>query len=312
MGDQQRTSSEVRTTVGLRPCRRAAERFLRTFPSVAPQPRKWGQVRLTDAEDEYFNGASDDDAPASPTAQRGRAQRGMPLRRGGGGKRPSRPTNVAIPKPFPIGGIALVDYQEDDEPTEGAAAAPFQDSPRPRRTKRDIGNKNEVTRTTSTTSLAELSGSTSPMSGSHGLAGGLTRTKSVADLSPMAMEEDGDLIGPPVPLSYKRRREEDEEEGLERLAKRPAFAGKEKEKGRERSSERVSQKTRAVSPAPSRSAADEVAEGSGGGGGGGRTAGSGTPSQKLRLKVRLGGKGAGPPPQGSPPPHTSVKVGDKG
>jgi len=168
--------------------------------------------------------------------------------------------------------------------------------------------KNEVTRTTSSTNLPELSGSTSPSSGSHGPTGGLTRTKSVADLSPMAIEEDDDLIGLPVPLSYKRRREEDEEEGLERLAKRPALAGKEKEKGRERSSERVSQRTRAVSPAPSRSAADEVAEGSGSG----RTAGSGTPSQKLRLKVRLGGKGAGPPSQGSPPPHTSVKVGDKG
>jgi hypothetical protein len=126
----------------------------------------------------------------------------------------------------------------------------------------------------------------------------------------MAMEEDEDLIGLPVPLSYKRRREEDEEEGLERLAKRPALAGKEKEKGRERSSERVSPKTRAVSPAPSRSAADEVAEGNGSGSG--RTAGPGTPSQKLRLKVRLGGKSAGPPSQGSPPPKTSVKVGDKG
>jgi len=128
----------------------------------------------------------------------------------------------------------------------------------------------------------------------------------------MTMEGDEDLVGLPVPLSYKRRREEDEEEGLERLAKRPALAGKEKEKGRERSSERVSAKTRAVSPAPSRSPVDE-AEGHGGSQTrGGRTAGPGTSSQKLRLKVRLGGKGAGPPPQGSPPPDTSVKVGDKG
>ena len=127
----------------------------------------------------------------------------------------------------------------------------------------------------------------------------------------MTMDGDEDLIGLPVPLSYKRRREEDEEEGLERLAKRPALAGKEKEKVRERSSERVSQRTRAVSPAPSRSPADEP-EGNGSAAGSGRTAGPGTPSQKLRLKVRLGGKSAGPPPQGSPPPDTSVKVGDKG
>ena len=264
-------------------------------------------MRLTDTEDEYFNGGSDDDVPVSPTAQRGRAQRGVPLRRGG--RRPSRPTNVAIPKSFPVGGIALVDYQEEDEPTGGGP--PFHDSPRPKRPRRDLGNKNEVTRTASTMNLAELSGSTSPSSGSQGLGGGLTRTKSVADLSPMAMEEDEDLIGLPVPLSYKRRREEDEEEGLERLAKRPALVGKEKEKVRERSSERVSQRTRAVSPAPSRSPADE-AEGNGSGAGSGRTAGPGTSSQKLRLKVRLGGRSAGPPPQGSPPPDTSVKVGDKG
>ena len=281
--------------------------------SVAPQPRKWGQVRLADAEDEYFNGGSDDDAPISPTAPRGRTQRSMPLRRGGG-KRPSRPTNVSLPKPFPIGGIALVEYQEEDEPAIGptSGAPHFQDSPRPKRLRRDIGHKNEVTRTTSSINLAELSGSTPPSSGSQGQAGGLTRTKSVADLSPMTMEEDDDLSGLPVPLSYKRRREEDEEEGLERLAKRPALAGKEKEKGRDRSLERVGPKARAVSPAPSRSAADEVeGNGTGTGTGTGRTAGPGTHSQRLRLKVRLGGKGAGPPPQGSPP-DTSVKVGDKG
>jgi len=38
------------------------------------------------------------------------------------------------------------------------------------------------------------------------------------------MDEDDDLIGPPVPLSHKRRREtEEEDETLERLAKRPAL-----------------------------------------------------------------------------------------
>jgi len=39
------------------------------------------------------------------------------------------------------------------------------------------------------------------------------------------MDEDDDLIGPPVPLSHKRRREaEEDDEVLERLSKRPALS----------------------------------------------------------------------------------------
>lgn len=259
------------------------------FRRAQPQPRKWGQARLADAEDEYFNGgASDEETPSntSPTAGRTRSGRGVPsVRRASGGKRPVRPTNVAIPKTFPIGGLAaLVDYQEEEE-----QSPVHQDSPRPKRLKRDIGGKSELTRTVSSMNLAELSGGTSVEESSAG------RSK---ELMPVMMEEDEDLIGPPVPLSHKRRREEDEdEEALERLAKRPAL-GAENQKTR-------GAKARGVSPAPS--SASEEGDGNVGGSGSAATGGSG----KLRLKVKLGAKPSGPT-QDSPPPDKAVKVGDKG
>jgi hypothetical protein len=94
------------------------------------------------------------------------------------------------------------------------------------------------------------------------------------------MDEDDDLIGPPVPLSHKRRREaEEDDETLERLAKRPAL-GQEANGVAATPGVTPMEAESTVQPEPSR-------------------------SKKRQLRVKLGDT-----PLAVQPPD--VKVGDKG
>jgi hypothetical protein len=273
-------------------------------PAQHPASR-W--VARVDPEDAYFNQPDEEEAPVVT----GRQTRGQAQRRGRiasssnvGNRRTQRPVNVALPRVYPIGG-ALVDYQEEEESTEGAASPP---SPEPRQETRvqdgtrlrTRGRRPELTRNPSSLNLSPTTVER-PAEGNAGASTSANTTdqqptrRSPSEIGPVAMDEDDDLIGPPVPLSHKRRREaEEDDEVLERLSKRPA----------------LSQSSTPSSP-------DKVSEANGGTPAAGPAAGSpmeiSTPpptetprASKRQLRVKLGST---PHVQAQPP---DVKVGDKG
>ena len=205
-------------------------------PATTIPPKRWG-TRAVDTEDAYFNA---DEEETGPTARQTRGQgrkRGMPTGVAGNApnRRTQRPTGVAIPRAYPM---ALVDYQEEDEPNETAVASPSTSSGKPSEMHaraRSRTRRQELARapaspsldpnapgpaatiaTSPTTSTGATSAGDQPMNMLSQRRGAITMTE--------AMDEDDDLIGPPISLSHKRRRDtEEEDETLERLAKRPAL-----------------------------------------------------------------------------------------
>lgn len=186
-------------------------------------------------EEAYFNG-EEEDGGASGSAGPVRNLRVNARRRGAsisspmGGtvpRRSQRPANVALPRAFPIGG-PLVDY-EDEALEPSASPSPPLDVANPDGPRLRSRNKrpSELTRTMSSWSLVDHSSWTGegPSESAGASSSEQMPRKSSSEIAPVAMEEEDDLIGPPVPLSHKRRREDDEDEGLERLVKRPALSG---------------------------------------------------------------------------------------
>jgi hypothetical protein len=236
----------------------------------------------------------------------GRQTRGQAQRRGRvasssnlGNRRAQRPVNVALPRVYPIGG-ALVDYQEEEESTEGGASPP---SPEPRQETRvqdgtrlrTRGRRPELTRNPSSLNLSPTT-----VERQEGNAGASTSANTTdqqparrppSEIGPVAMDEDDDLIGPPVPLSHKRRREaEEDDEVLERLSKRPALSQSATSSSPEKASEANGGTPAAGAGAPMEISTPPPTE---------------TPrASKRQLRVKLGST-----PHVQPP---DVKVGDKG
>lgn len=276
-------------------------------PKPIPVQRRWGAARVVDTEDEYFN--ADEEEPAVVA---GRQTRGQSRRRGttpqpnagtGPSRRTQRPINVALPRVYPISG-ALVDYQEEEETPDGASPPspdPVKVQPEPKvqdgSRLRGRARRPDLTRTASSPNLdpsrtnaeSSSSGASASSNANERLrsASPSQRQTSSSEIGPVAMDEDDDLIGPPVSLSHKRRREaEEDEEALERLAKRPAL-GQAPDKSPEPNGAAapgapasMEAETTTAQPEPSR-------------------------SKKRQLRVKLGET-----PLAAQPPD--VKVGDKG
>jgi len=267
-------------------------------PAQIPTSR-WGIPRI-DPEEAYFDQPDEEETPVVT----GRLTRGQAQRRGRiapssnvGNRRTQRPVNVALPRVYPIGG-ALVDYQEEEESPEGGASPP---SPEPRQETRvqdgtrlrTRARRPELTRNPSSLNLSPTT-----VERPEGNAGASTSAKttdqqparrSPSEIGPVAMDEDDDLIGPPVPLSHKRRREvEEDDEVLERLSKRPALSQSASSSSPEKGSE-ANGATPAVT-SPMEISTPPPTE---------------TPrASKRQLRVKLGST-----PHVQPP---DVKVGDKG
>jgi hypothetical protein len=265
---------------------------------LIPLQKRWGAARAVDPEDEYFN--ADEEEPVAGRQTRGQLRKrgGLPAAAGNApNRRPQRPINVALPRAYPIGG-PLVDYEEDETPD---GALPPQDpvKQQPEQKAQDgrlrgRGNRRpDLARTASSANLdpnrsieraqespsAGASTSSNPNEQRLRSPSPSRRQSSSSEIGPVAMDEDDDLIGPPVPLSHKRRREaEEDDETLERLAKRPALAQESNGAAAPGATPMEAEST--VQPEPSR-------------------------SKKRQLRVKLGDT-----PLAAQPPD--VKVGDKG
>lgn len=275
-------------------------------------PKRWG-TRAVDAEDAYFN-ADEDEGGATARQTRGQGRkRGMPTGVAGNAppRRTQRPTGVAIPRAYPM---ALVDYQEEDESNEPAAAAsPSTSSGKPsdqQARTRGRTRRTDLARTASSATLDPnapgTAGAASPTAstsaGDQPMSLLSQRRNATTEIGPVAMDEDDDLIGPPISLSHKRRRDtEEEDEAMERLAKRPALghtAEKTDSSPSSSSSPAGAASTSTVSTAANGSAETAVMEAE-------SSAAEPARGTKRPVRVKLSNALLSTPP-------ADVKVGDKG
>lgn len=304
MGNEQGGTAEARK-VGIRPRAVLSVADDRYRPAQIP-PSRWGVPRV-DPEEDYFDKEEETPAPNTRQTRTSTQKRGRSTATTGiGTRRAQRPANVAIPRVYPIGG-SLVDYQEEEEAAEGGASPPSPEpkqEPKPQDGTRLRGHtrRPDLQRNATVASLSpntiERSQDSSPVASTSAsandqlvnLSPSTSSRRSPSEIGPVPMEEDDDLIGPPVSLSHKRRREaEEDDDSLERLSKRPT----------------LSHPTTSSSPERTQDAKGDSSAA-------GLSMDVGTPSpetnrsSKRQLRVRLGNASLA---QAQPP---DVKVGDKG
>ncbi|KAL6307189.1 component of IIS longevity pathway SMK-1-domain-containing protein [Sparassis latifolia] len=178
-------------------------------------PRRWGEGRLLEAEEEdYFNADDDDDeiVPVVSTPPRGNALKRKRMRGMGPSVRSIRPF-TPLPRTPPL--ARLVDYDEGDNLGGPVEDSPMQSSP-------------SISKTASTSSgyFPLSSPSVDGPPSSRMIRRSLVKPSSFPDEQGDLLESlftrsgsSSGLTGPPE-LGAKRRREDEDDELLERLASR--------------------------------------------------------------------------------------------